>query len=93
MKNSLRTRRGDPKKFEARPELDVQSWRNGELVETLAEALSCLPNQEREVVRLAYWKNLPNTLIADMMRIDPRTVKRRHEAALRNLRKHYGVTT
>jgi RNA polymerase sigma factor (sigma-70 family) len=90
-------READPARFRARPEIGLHKEggmadRDRELVESVPEALACLEKQERLVIHLNYWVDLSGRQIAAVLGIDHKTVRGRHDRAIRKLRRFYGET-
>lgn len=67
------------------------AWASAEAAE-LAETLSTLPEELRQVVVARIWSDLTFDEIADLLDCSKATVWRRYESALTLLRKTYGVT-
>ena len=55
----------------------------------LLSAIGCLPYDQRAVLVLRYWSDLPDNEIASLLRIRPATVRTRHHRALNTLRKDW----
>jgi RNA polymerase sigma factor (sigma-70 family) len=93
---SDRGRRGNPVRFLSRPELGLLkdgplSSRDRDLIESVSEALGTLEGVERLIISLTYWGDLTNRKIAVALGIDPKTVRSKHDKAIRRLRVFYEV--
>ena len=58
--------------------------------ETLYNALSSLPDRQRDVLLLGFWHSLTDGEIAEMMEVTTRTVYNLRQRAFRAVKKYYG---
>jgi RNA polymerase sigma factor (sigma-70 family) len=90
-------RRGNPEKFFCRPELglikeEVRSRRDREMAESVIEAIEVLESHERLVIHMTYWEELSNRKIGEILGIDHKTVRSKHDRAIRKLRRYYAAS-
>jgi RNA polymerase sigma factor (sigma-70 family) len=89
-------RPADPARFLPRPELGLwtakmRSVLDRALQDAVHEALDCLDEVEQAIIRLAYWCDLSARCIGRHLRLDHKTVGRKHERALQKLRACIGL--
>lgn len=91
-------KKGDRFGFVARPHLGLRRGRETprsrheqERLDLIPEALATLDPQEQQLVRLVYWDDRSKCEAAVDLKVNRRTVTRRHDEALRKLRRYYEV--
>ena len=76
----------DPAGLQWQESLEESMWRK-ELQEAMETALSTLPEQYREILRLRYWENMTLTEVGDLRGVGYERVRQMENKAIRQLQK------
>lgn len=76
---------GDPSNTQPEPVASHESVEEMEIWSRFHESVATLPAEEKEVIELFFYQGWTQLQIAEFLQVDPRTIRRRHRAAIDQL--------